>query len=148
MDFEFGLTKVAVSLPVGIATSYLLLVSSLGVENANNLLFYSIICTLGFGLIIWISIFWLIGIAVVLIITLIIKIFATGSSNNSSEIVTRVQPIKQDVIALSSYIQRSRSHGASDTQIISRLQEKNWTEVDIQQAFQYLSTQSNQSTRS
>ena len=99
----------------------------------------SIVCTLGLSLIIWIPIFWIVGILVMLLIGLLYSIFAPQTHNSRQPATTPVTDYNRELV---SFIYKSRRHGASDAQIVSRLQQQQWTALEIERAFQQNAPQS------
>jgi hypothetical protein len=140
MNSNLSRKNLTSNLLVGALVTSALMSLFIGPQNAGTLLLLSVICTFGLSLIIWLPIFWIVGYVTLTIADLINQRRNRGSSHTGLESIPSSQSIDSNAIALSSYIQRSRLQGASDTQIITRLQDKGWTEAEIQHAFQSLST--------
>ena len=96
---------------------------------------YSITCTSGWSLLIWIPTFWVAG-----FITLEIFGIRRWIVNHEASTSYLAQfSDRQDIQMIVSYIVQSRVHGASDQQIVMRLRSKGWTEDEISLAFQQIS---------
>ena len=96
---------------------------------------YSITCTSGWSLLIWIPTFWVSG-----FITLEIFGIRRWIVNHEASTSYLVQfSDRRDIQMIVSYIIQSRVHGASDQQILMRLRSKGWTEDEINLAFRQIS---------
>lgn len=118
---------------------YGLVISSLSDAFATVFIVFaaSIVCTMGVSLVIWIPIFWLIGLLVLGIMYAVGLVFVRSPAT---------PPVQRDLMAIIGYIQQSRRHGASDNQITNRLREHGWTDTEIDQAFQSLSNAASSSS--
>ena len=99
--------------------------------NGWPFLLYSVICTFGISLVVWLPAFWLIG----FICTSIYKLFTspemTGNENKATSNFNKNQ------IVSTNYIQKERAAGVSDQQISLAFKNVGWTDSDIQAAFKY-----------
>lgn len=128
---------------VGFISIYLILSMGTGdFFSAGMLMFASIVCTLGLGLIVWIPLSWLTGFIVLYLINFLrSQSFSSTTKNiptDNTEGAVIAKTISNDVLAIAQYIQKSRGRGASDSQITNRLKWTGWTEQDIGLAFSYL----------
>ncbi len=130
---------------VGSGVLYLALSISMGsLADAGVMIFASIICTAGVGLIIWLPCCWVTGFLVLYLINSIRrKSFLPTSEVVVSSTSLNAEPtavMSNDILAIAQYITKSRNKGASDSQISNRLKWTGWTEKDIEMAFTYLSS--------
>lgn len=108
---------------------------------------FSIICTLGFSLVFWIPLFWIIGYFVLEVAGLFNRLFGTRGDSGARGTggLQAIRSVQTDTQAIVSYINQSRVHGASDQQITTRLRSKGWTDSEVNHAFQQASAPRNES---
>jgi hypothetical protein len=116
----------------GLVITPLILFITLG-ENFVSLVLISIVCTLGISLVIWLPLIWLIGYMSLSIIYFIITQFNQSSSPDNQGLLS---VNNNQIYSLVDYIKKAQAKGYSDSQIETRLKEKGWTQVEINQAFQ------------
>ena len=134
---------------VGFVTLYLIMAIGMAdFTSAGLLMFASIICTAGLGLIIWFPLSWLTGFVVIYLFNSIRrKSFLPpkqDSLSGSIDGMVTAPIVSNDVLAIAQYIAKSRQRGASDSQITNRLKWTGWTDRDIGLAFSYLNNSSSE----
>lgn len=112
--FAFGFASIAVAA---------LVIPQLGI-----IIFASIICTAGLGLIFWIPAMFFVG-AVITGIIRLIKFAIRGASPTASTTPTKDLP--PDTEAITTYIRQCRSLGFSNTIIAANLARAGWTDEKI-----------------
>ena len=102
--------------------------------NAASLLAFSIICTLGIGLVFWLLIAWIVGWIILSgVVPLFKQMFPSVGQGNSANEEDRWEGGEA---ALKGYIQRSVAANATESQITNRLISQGWSETEIEQAYQ------------
>lgn len=124
--------KFLLKVTVGFIVTFLFLCLN-GIGNAISILVFSILCTAGVSLVIWIPLWWLMG-----WITLAIARAIAKSQPDSSNNVATSTP-NPDRQALLNYIKLARSKGFSDSQISTRLRVEGWNDAEIASAQQLAS---------
>lgn len=112
--------------------------------GAGELIILSLICTAGISLIIWIPSCWLVGFITLTIFDLCRRLFAASSMTMATASApgeaTTNTTVSNDILAIATYITKSRKREASDSQIRNRLKTTGWSEKEIDGAFDYLAT--------
>jgi hypothetical protein len=93
-----------------------------GFYNASQLIFLSVVCTLGISLFVWISVSWVVG-------WIVVKIFDLLMGQGG-----RGETLERTMISLVNYIEKCHKQGWSDTQISSRLKAQGWQDEEIEHA--------------
>jgi len=106
------------------------LLLTLGPQTTQTLLFFSVICTFGIGLIFWIGAAFLLGFLVLSLVDALI-----GASRGANQANSHA-PADSSTLALMGYLRRSMEAGASLSQISPKLQHHGWSEAEIQAAYQ------------
>ena len=107
---------------------------------------FSIICTLGFSLVFWIPLFWIIGYFVLEVSGLFNRLFGTRGDSGARGTggLQAIRSAQTDTQAIVRYINQSRGYGVSDQQIATRLRSKGWLDSEIDHAFQQASAPRNE----
>jgi len=123
------LTKTA----IGFFTILLVVSLFAGPTSAIQLAAFSIICTAGVSLVIWIPLSYGVGSLIVSIYESVSKSKKTGGDGPKSS-------MNNEQKALTGYIHQSRSKGVSDDNIFSLLKNNGWAENAIHEAFGLVAT--------
>lgn len=133
----------AIAFPVGLVVVALGLIMITGDPiNAGTLVLYSIVCTLGISLLIWVPLVWLAGFITVGIILGIaqavgfgLNLTLPGQSQSIGEVfqpaVSRATVKQQSLV---NYIRKAQAKGFSESQIQNRLRQEGWSLAEIEQA--------------
>ncbi|MBP0021599.1 MAG: hypothetical protein J7647_29100 [Cyanobacteria bacterium SBLK] len=106
-----------------------------GINNAMSILIFSILCTAGVSLVMWIPLWWLVGWITFAIFRAIVKSPTDSNSSGDTSAPTK-DPNQQ---ALLNYIKLAKSKGFSDSQISTRLRVEGWSDAEIADARQVAS---------
>ena len=116
-----------------------------GVGGVLFLYFFSIVCTAGAALIVWIPLWYVVGYGVLLTLRFILPLFGMDISGifdrnkakSASDISQPAQAtLSRDQQALLNYIKKARAKGLSDEQISQNLTSNGWKADSITTAFQ------------
>ena len=134
--------KSLASLAIGAPVTFLGLILFTGsVENAWMLLMFSVICTLGIGLLFWLPLCWAVGAAILAFVGLFINIPDRNVEVEKKEKDgPRLRPQGTIEITLTQYIKKSMARGMSDNEIDRRLRRNGWTDAEIQKARRILNS--------
>lgn len=106
------------------------LLVTLGSEATLSLLFFSVLCTLGIGLIFWVGAAFILGFLVLSLLDALIggrrQVRSSGEETSPDS----------STLALMGYLHRSVRAGASLSEISPKLQHHGWSEAEIQAAYQ------------
>jgi hypothetical protein len=94
---------------------FLVLFVGLYIYNGFLFFFFSIICTLGISLVVWVPLAFFIG-------SLVLPFFDS---------VEEKSPISREQRALRDYISRAKNYGLNSEEIKKALQDKGWSEDEI-----------------
>jgi hypothetical protein len=149
--------KFLTSLVVGIPITYLVIaIAANGFNNANAILFMSIVCTAGISLAIWIPLMVSVGFATIAVTQFLVRgavmLLMNTPLGNSAEIVDSdrtpslpntaiVEQVGQQIqrssqTVLKHYIERAVNLGHDYNRILSALTEHGWSEEDVRQAYE------------
>ncbi len=103
-----------------------------GIQNAFILMAFSVMCTMGVGGVFWWGAAWIIGRILLAIYDLVKK------PAQEPALVSASADLSAEQQALVGYMRRSLTANVSESQIISRLRAKGWSDEDIQAAYQQL----------
>lgn len=106
-----------------------------GINNAIVILFFSILCTAGVSLVMWIPLWWLVGWIAFAIFRAIVKSQPNSTFSGDTSPPTK-DPNQQ---ALLNYMKLAKSKGFSDSQISTRLRVEGWSDAEIAAARQVTS---------
>ena len=164
-ESKLGLMLAPIAIPLGMLISYLLLAAIMGdFGDAFAMIAFSIICTAGISLIIWLPVWYVAGYLVLIAIRFLLKwaevdtgsIFRSRKKQGSGE--AEQNPVKSDRLqslsgqldqevgqqpkltkderALINYIQKARSKGLTTAQISTNLAKNGWPGNSINAALQ------------
>lgn len=114
---------------IGFLVLMLLLTLFNGFNNAFMILFASIVCTVGIGLVIWIPLSYAVGSFVFAIASNLSEKIQPKSTKVEKPSLTKEQK------ALIDYIKKARKSGLTDDRITSTLLDKGWTNEAVRDAF-------------
>lgn len=125
------------SLAIGMPVTFLgLIMITGGVEEAGQLLLFSIVCTAGIGLVVWLPLWWVVGWATLALIGLF-KEHPVGKEEATRESFL----LNQAMVALSEYMRLAAADGISDDEIVAHLRSTGWSEAEILKARGILNSQ-------
>jgi len=111
----------------GFCIIFLILSGGLGsVQRAGGLLFVSIVCTAGIGLLLWFPLSYMVG-------TLAFKILKIDQNKKVSIELTK--KITNNTQAIVNFIIHAQQSGYSGSEIERVLKENGWSDSDIKDAF-------------
>ena len=87
---------------------------------------FSVVCTMGLGLVFWIPVAWLIGAPVIIIFR----------SFGKEKIYVPAKLLYKECYAVAKYIRQAKKDNFTDVQITSILKDRGWTEEIIQKAYE------------
>ncbi|KKQ77382.1 MAG: hypothetical protein UT00_C0013G0013 [Parcubacteria group bacterium GW2011_GWA1_38_7] len=118
---------------LGMVASFLLLSLFVGGPvNAISLILVSIICTGGVSLILWIPLWFGVGLVISSLLPVVTNSFKKSEAPEHN--------ISNDQKALIDYIHQSRAKGVSDDNVFSLLKSNGWAENAIHDAFGLVAT--------
>lgn len=133
-DSSFSIKIIKVIL--GFIVSYLFLLLMLGgFNNVNILLMYSVICTAGVGLVIWILLWYGVGSVVYWIIS---SVFTEPEKPAEKGKANHDLLQAKDKLAIISYINSARSNHIKDEAIESMLKLNGWSDTAIKEGFKHV----------
>ncbi len=114
-----------------------------GVEQGFALMFLSIICTAGIGLVFWIPVWALVGgVTLAIFSGSFNKIKERPDATHRSGFLPKNKDIRHD-LALTAYIKQAMETGMEEEKMRRRLQLNGWATGEIQSAYQrFISSQS------
>ena len=116
---------------VGVPLLVLVLVVMTGsAEAAGNLLFFSILCTLGVGGIFWGLMAWILGTITVLVLDQLMQLL--GGPRLLASVQGAVNGLPPSV--LTGYVERRRQMGGDDDHIRADLLRGGWSPADVEAA--------------
>ena len=140
------LINAALYIPVGIVVTFIFLTIFMAgdVATAFAILLFSIICTAGISLILWLPLWYGVGYLTVILFRLLVRAFGGQSA---SPAVTPQQPVAQaapageqalsrDQVAIITYIKKAKAKGLNREFISKALQANGWPVESINQGFQ------------
>jgi len=104
-----------------------------GVENALQLVFFSIVCTAGIGLVFWIPAWWFLG---MLVHDVVVRAVNGEPNQNSKRVSKPADSQPRDYRALKAYIIKAEMRGMGFDEMMRRLQQSGWEKADIKNAYQ------------
>lgn len=114
----------------------LLILAIFGGSGGLQFFAWSIICTVGISLILWVPAFFVVGSIFVWIISAVTrgKVFGEGSPvSNDKHTNKRSLTNKQQ--ALADYIWKAKAQTLNDNQILAILMKQGWSEQEVKEAF-------------
>jgi hypothetical protein len=138
------LISAALNIPVGIVVSFIFLTVFMegDITTAFAILVFSIICTAGISLILWLPIWYGVGYLTVALFRLLVRAFG-GQSSSPQQPLAQAAPageqekaLSRDQIALTNYIKKAKAKGLNRESISKALQTNGWTADSINQGFQ------------
>ena len=127
--------KSLASFVIGAPVTFLGLILFTGsVENAWMLLMFSVICTLGIGLLVWLPLCWAVGAAILAFVGPFINIPDRNAKVEKEDTGSPLRPQGTIEITLTMYIKKAVARGMSDDEIGRRLRRNGWTDAEIQKA--------------
>ena len=139
IDIIFGVS----ALPVGAVMLFLGLIIMTGNPvSAGTLVVYSIVCTLGVSLLIWLPLAWLVGAVTLMLFFGIAKVMGFSVTTIFPVLNRPVGEVFQPAVSratvhqqgLINYIQKAQAKGFSTSQIHKRLRLEGWEQTEIEQA--------------
>ncbi|MCW6037032.1 hypothetical protein K4A83_12250 [Spirulina subsalsa FACHB-351] len=119
-------SRVFTATPLGALIVFVLLSIFVGgVNNAVVVIFFSVICTFGISLALWLPVCFAVG----LICLMVVESVSSQWSRTREEVAAGPTPQQK---ALRNYIRQARHKGLSESQIDRRLGAKGWTEEEIE----------------
>ena len=103
-----------------------------GVIEGFGLLFISIVCTAGVGLVFWIPLWWVVG-------WVTLSIWGAFKERGEEESTTKSSPLNHDQIALTTYLRQARALGMTETEVILCCRTNGWSDAEIEKARRLLS---------
>lgn len=107
-----------------------------GVDNAFGLVFISIICTAGIGLVFWIPVWWIAGWLTLGVLVATIKRILGDSNDETTPVPARRERPSTAYLALTAYIGKAMASGMDVDEMRRRLQQNGWQTADIESAYQ------------
>jgi len=102
--------------------------------NMANVIFFSIVCTAGIGLLFWIPLALVIGIIIHKTISVIVhktNIWINDSKSTDEEISLKIK-------TLASYIEQGQQKGLSKKEIYKKLENVGWEKIYIDEAYKFI----------
>lgn len=140
------LLNAALYIPVGIVVSLIVLTVMMAgdINSAFLILVFSVICTAGISLILWLPLWYGAGYLAVALFRLLVRAFGGQSASPAA---TSQQPVAQaasageqalsrDQVAITNYIKKAKAKGLNREFISKALQANGWTAESINQGFQ------------
>ena len=142
------LINAALNIPIGIVVSFIFLTVFMegDIATAFAILVFSIICTAGISLILWLPIWYGVGYLTVALGRLLVRAFGGQSSSpaappqqplaQAAPTGEEGQALSRDQIAITNYIKKAKAKGLNRESINKALQTNGWTTDSINQGFQ------------
>jgi hypothetical protein len=149
-EFKLGCVLSPIYIPLGIAISFIVLaIVTLDISTAFAILAFSIICTAGISLIIWIPVWYILGYLAFAVLRFILSFFGVDLAESLGLHKKKNKPAPQaeqptlsrDQQALLNYIKKAQAKGLSNAQISSNLQNNGWSRDSITWAFNFMGGQ-------
>lgn len=106
-----------------------------GMDNAWIVVVCSIILTLGFALLIWIPLCWLVGSGTLALIGIFVK------KPDGQQEATRQHPhFRRYEVVLTDFLRKAKDRGMSDDKIVADLRRNGWSDSQVQKARRILDT--------
>ena len=145
-ELRMGCIATPIAIPLGVGLVYLVMgILMWDFGAALGIVAFSIICTLGISLILWIPLWYVVGYGVLLALRFILPLFGMDISpiferkkaKPASDGSQAARPtLSRDQLALINYIKKAQVKGLTKEQISSNLENNGWTSGSITSAFQ------------
>jgi len=138
------LISAALNIPVGIVVTLIFLTIFMegDVSTALAILVFSVICTAGISLILWLPIWYGVGYLMVALFRLLVRAFGGQSSSPQQPLAQAAptgeqgQALSRDQLAITNYIKKAKAKGLNRESISKTLQTNGWTADSINKGFQ------------
>ena len=140
------LINAALYIPVGIIVTIIFLTIFMAgdISSALLILVFSVICTAGISLILWLPIWYGVGYLMVALFRLLVRAFGGQPSSPQQPLAQAApageqgQALSRDQLAVTNYIKKARAKGLNRESISKTLQTNGWTADSINQGFQWV----------
>ncbi len=134
------LTRFFISLAIGVVELVLFLALTGGISGESSagtlgqLVFLSIVCTAGVGLIVWIPLLVIVGYVQLGLIELLFAVLYVNQHSATAPALGRSTATGSGRPSVSRYIERMQGAGVPDEMILARLKRAGWSEQELTQA--------------
>ena len=147
-EIGLGCLATPIAIPIGAVIVYVVMgIVTADFSTAFGILIFSIICTAGISLLLWIPIWYAVGYGTLIVLRVILGffgvdiggIFGSKKAKSTPDDPKPAQPaLSRDQQALLNYIKKARAKGLSDEQISQNLTSNGWKAQSVTDVFQMI----------